>query len=60
MPETFCTESFRCRFEGGESVTQQQTLALLGRVLDQGIDIVKTEMLRTYDGQRGYTLAQGQ
>ena len=49
-----------CRFEGGENVTQQQTLALLGRVLDQGIDIVKTEMLRTYDGQRGYTLAQGQ
>jgi len=60
MSETFCTESFRCRFEGGDNVTQQQTLALLGRVLDQGIDIVKTEMLRTYDGQRGYTLAQGQ
>ena len=60
MSETFCTESFRCRFEGGENVTQQQTLALLGRVLDQGIDIVKTETLRTYDGQRGYTLAQGQ
>jgi isocitrate dehydrogenase len=25
-----------------------------------GIDIVKTETLRTFDGQPGYTLAQGQ
>ena len=60
MSETFCTESFRCRFEGKDGVTQQQTLALLGRVLDQGIEIVKTESLRSYDGQPGYTLAQGQ
>jgi isocitrate dehydrogenase len=60
MSETFCTESFRCRFTGGNEVTQKQTLALLGRVLDQGIEIVKTETLRSYDGQLGYTLAQGQ
>jgi isocitrate dehydrogenase len=59
MSETFCTESFRCRFTGDE-VTQRQMLALLGRVLDQGIEIVKTETLRSYDGQLGYTLAQGQ
>ena len=60
MSETFCTESFRCRFSGTNGVTQQQTLALLGRVADQGLDIVKTETLRSYDGQPGYTLAQGQ
>ena len=60
MSETFCIDSFRCRFTGSDAVTQKQTLALLGRVLDQGIDIVKTESLRTYDGQLGYTLAQGQ
>ena len=36
MSETFCTESFRCRFAGKGGVTQQQTLALLGRVLDAG------------------------
>ena len=60
MSETFCVESFRCRFTGPHGVTQRQTLALLGRVLDQGLDIVKTESLRTYDGQPGYTLAQGQ
>ena len=33
--------------------------ALLGRVLDQRVEIVKTETLRTFDGQAGYTLAQG-
>jgi len=31
----------------------------LNRVLDQGIDIVKTETLGIYDGKLGYTLAQG-
>src|ERR1051326_8450469 len=61
MPETFCIESFRCRFTGSnDNVTQQQTLALLGRVVGQGIEIVKTESLRSYDGQLGYSLAQGQ
>jgi isocitrate dehydrogenase len=60
MSETFCVESFRCRFSGPSGVTQQQTLALLGRVAGQGLDIVKTESLRSYDGQPGYTLAQGQ
>jgi len=29
-------------------------------VLDQGIEIVKTENLRTFDDKPGYTLAQGQ
>jgi isocitrate/isopropylmalate dehydrogenase len=38
----------------------KETVALLSRVLDQGIDIVKTESLRTYVGKPGYTLAQGQ
>jgi isocitrate/isopropylmalate dehydrogenase len=40
--------------------TPKQTVELLGRVLDQGIEIVKTETLRSFDGAAGYTLAQGQ
>jgi len=60
MAETLCTDSFRCRFTSTGSVTQKQTVALLGRVLDQGLDIAKTEMLRSYDGKLGYSLAQGQ
>ena len=38
----------------------EQTVALLGRVLERGLDIVKTESLRSYGGKLGYMLAQGQ
>jgi isocitrate dehydrogenase len=60
MAETLCTDSFRCRFIANGKVTPKQTIALLGRVLDQGLEIVKTESLRSYDGKLGYSLAQGQ
>ena len=60
MAETLCTDSFRCRFTSKGGITAKQTVALLGRVLDQGLDIVKTETLRTFDGKLGYTLSQGQ
>ncbi len=58
--ETFCTDSFRCRFMGGAAVTHPLILALLDRILGLGIEIVKTEYLRTYDGEPGYSLAQGE
>jgi hypothetical protein len=33
---------------------------MLGPALKQGLEIVKTETLRTYKGAVGYTLSQGQ
>jgi isocitrate dehydrogenase len=60
MSETLCTDSFRCRFSSKNGTTAKHTVALLNRVLDQGLEIVKTETLRTYNGKAGYTLAQGQ
>jgi isocitrate dehydrogenase len=60
MPETFCTDSFRCRFISQDGTTSKKTLALQERVLASGLEIVKTEMLRSFDGAAGYTLAQGQ
>jgi isocitrate/isopropylmalate dehydrogenase len=60
MSETLCTDSYRCRFTSNNGTSAKETLALLNRVLDQSIDIVKTESLRAYDGKLGYTLAQGQ
>ncbi|MBZ5610600.1 MAG: NADP-dependent isocitrate dehydrogenase [Acidobacteriia bacterium] len=60
MPETLCTDAYRCRFASKNGTSSKQVVALLNRVLDQGIEIVKTENLRTFDGQPGYTLAQGQ
>jgi isocitrate dehydrogenase len=60
IAETLCTDAYRCRFSAKNGTTSKQTVALLGRVLEPGVEIVKTETLRTFDGQRGYTRAQGQ
>ena len=42
------------------AVTQQQIVSLVGRIAATGMEIVKTEYLRNYDGRAGYTLAQGE
>ena len=59
FPETFNTDSFRCRFVG-EGATAEKVLDLQRRIVANGIEIVKTEYLRTFNGERGYSLAQGQ
>jgi isocitrate dehydrogenase len=59
-PETFCTENYRCRFAASGTVTQSDIIGLLTRVAATGMEIVKTENLRNYDGLPGYTLAQGE
>jgi hypothetical protein len=40
--------------------TSKKKVALLNRVREQGLEIVKTETLRSYDGTAGYSLSQGQ
>ena len=58
--ETFCTDSFRCRFMAEGATGMDKLFALQKRIADAGIDIAMTEILRTFDGQPGFTLAQGQ
>jgi len=41
-------------------VTSRHILGLLERVAAAGIDVVKTESLRNFDGKLGYTLSQGE
>ena len=63
IPETFCTDSFRCRYtakQSGALVTQRQVISLLEALLSAGLDVVKTETLRNFDGKAGYTLSQGE
>jgi isocitrate/isopropylmalate dehydrogenase len=36
----------------------QEARARIDRVLEQGLEIVKTETLRNYNGSTGYTLSQ--
>ena len=60
QPDIFCTDNYRCRFAASGGVTQAQIAGLIGRIGDTGMEIVKTEYLRNYDGKAGYTLAQGE
>lgn len=63
MPETFCTDHWRCRFhhrEEGRPITHRQIIELLSRIEALGLDFIKTEHLCNFDGDPGYSLGQGQ
>jgi isocitrate dehydrogenase len=63
FPETFCTDHWRCRFvakEDGGTIGHEVIVELLSRLTRAGIDVIKTETLCTFDGERGYALGQGQ
>lgn len=62
LPETFCTDHWRCRFlpTGGDSIAFSAVLDLLHSLHRAGFEIIKTEHLYTFDGQRGYSLGQGE
>lgn len=61
MPETQCGDTWRCRFttrQKERSLTHKQIAALLQAMAEAGLDFVQTELLCTFDGVAGYTLAQ--
>jgi len=61
--ETFCSDHWRCRFLSSsdtKAASHQQIVALLERVAASGLDFIKTENLYNFDGQRGYSLDQGE
>ncbi|NVK48343.1 MAG: NADP-dependent isocitrate dehydrogenase [Cyclobacteriaceae bacterium] len=62
LKETFCTDHWRCRFKTADQkvITHDHVLDLLKQIQDLGFDFIKTEHLYTFDGQRGYSLAQGE
>ncbi|QDV38157.1 NADP-dependent isocitrate dehydrogenase [Tautonia plasticadhaerens] len=63
LPETFCSDHWRCRFqdaEGGAPITHRQVVDLLGRIEAAGLDFIKTEHLCNFDGEPGFSLDQGQ
>jgi isocitrate dehydrogenase len=63
LPETFCTDHWRCRFMSGnahEDVSHAQVLELLGNLTRSSVDVIKTENLYSFDGAPGFTLGQGQ
>ncbi len=55
-----------CRFQSStdirqlKSITHDDIIRLLTEINHLGLDVIKTENLYTFDGQLGFTLAQGQ
>ena len=62
LPETFTTDHWRCRFMASDAgtVSNRAVVDLLGRLVDAGIDVIKTENLYAFDGEQGFSQAQGQ
>jgi isocitrate dehydrogenase len=65
FPETFCTDHWRCRIEPvtlteGQAMPAADVAMLLKALVDGHLEVIKTENLYTFDGERGYALGQGQ
>ncbi|OQA47125.1 MAG: Isocitrate dehydrogenase (NADP) [Chloroflexi bacterium ADurb.Bin325] len=61
LPETFHSDHWRCRFIGSsDALPYAEVLALLTRLTEAGLDVIKTENLYTFDGEPGYSLGQGE
>jgi len=74
LPETFCTDHWRCRFipkaspiakaekgmASNVSTSYSSVLSLMEAVSKEGFDIIKTENLYEIDGIRAYSLGQGE
>lgn len=60
--ETFCTDHWRCRYEveNGHPLDSREIPKLLAKAIEHNVDVIKTENLYEFDGERGYSLGQGQ
>lgn len=70
LPETYCTDHWRCRFVDSSSTTTgnivyneleyYNVIALLSRLHQEGFQVIKTENLYEFDGKRAFSLGQGE
>ncbi|HKL14230.1 MAG TPA: NADP-dependent isocitrate dehydrogenase [Balneolaceae bacterium] len=60
--ETFCTDHWRCRYEveNGHPLDSNEIPKLLAKAIEHNVDVIKTENLYEFDGERAYSLGQGQ
>jgi isocitrate dehydrogenase len=60
--ETFRGDQFRCRHmaAGGGALTHSAVAALLGRLSGAGLAFAQAMSLYDFDGERGYSLGQGE
>lgn len=61
LPETFCTDHWRCRFlsNEGQVIAPGHVVELLKRVTESGFDNIKTENLYLFDGVPGFSAVHG-
>ncbi|WP_322797157.1 NADP-dependent isocitrate dehydrogenase [Tepidiforma sp.] len=60
LPETFCTDHWRCRFMADGPTTHGAIVGLLSRLAAAGVDFIKTEHLCTFDGEAAFSKGQGE
>ena len=63
LPETFCTDHWRCRFlaqTADGTIRHSDIVSLLTEVTNVGLDFIKCENLCHFDGVPGFALGQGQ
>ena len=64
VPETFCTDHWRCRFMGtkddNNSIGQEAVWQQLALLNEKGFDTIKTENLYTFEGKVGYSQIDGE
>lgn len=58
IPETFCVDHWRCRFESKTPVKSTQITALLQHLAEAGLDVIQTQNLYTFDGKPGFSNVQ--
>jgi isocitrate dehydrogenase len=70
LPETFCTDHWRCRFIAGPAksadngntptIEYADITDLLNRLANSEFQFIKIENLYEFEGKRGYSLGQGE
>ncbi|MDX2165219.1 MAG: NADP-dependent isocitrate dehydrogenase [Gammaproteobacteria bacterium] len=62
IPETFCTDHWRCRFKLSDPKRgdHNSIIKLLEKMVDEKLDFIKTEHLYNFDEKPGYSLGQGE
>lgn len=62
VSQTFCTDHWRCRFVGKENheIGQDFSWQLMKALSEFGFAVIKTENLYLFNGEKGYSLGQGQ
>lgn len=63
LPETFCTDHWRCRFttdKMDQAGSYQNVIEISQMITDAGLDVIKTENLCRFDGEIAFSLGQGQ